>query len=94
MYWIEINGDKITGKGQSQYKTNEQVEVSEEIYSQLTNLPASYIMSKGQITSVTPELKKDIVAELTKEEILQQEIIDLKNRVFTLELATQTKEVL
>ena len=93
MYWIEINGDKITGKGQSEFKTDEQVEVSEEIYNQLTNLPASYIMAKGRIASVTPELKKDIVAELTKEEILQQEIIDLKNRVFKLESATQTKEV-
>ena len=93
MYWIEINGDKITGKVESKFKTDEQIEVSEEIYSQLTNLPASYIMSKGQITSVTPELKKETTPEPTKEELLLQEITDLKNRVSKLE-STKAKEVL
>ena len=34
------------------------------------------------------------ITELTKEEVLEQEIIDLKARVYKLESATQTKEVL
>ena len=34
------------------------------------------------------------ITELTKEEVLEQEIIDLKARVLQLESATQTKEVL
>lgn len=33
------------------------------------------------------------ITELTKEEVLEQEIIDLKARVLQLESATQTKEV-
>lgn len=55
MYWVEISGNKITGKGQSPTITEEQIEISENIYTQLTRLPADYVMDgEGNIISVTP----------------------------------------
>lgn len=54
MFYIEINNGLITGKGEGEFKTNEQIEVSEEIYNALTNLPAEFTESNGVITNVTP----------------------------------------
>jgi len=54
-YWVEIQGDKITGKGNSPGICEGQTEVTEAIYSQLTRLPADYDMDEeGNIVSVTP----------------------------------------
>ena len=55
MYWVEIKDNKIVGKGCGPGKTEEQVEVSEAIYNQLTRLPADYEADgEGNIISVTP----------------------------------------
>lgn len=55
MYWVEISENKITGKGQSPTITEEQIEISEIIYTQLTRLPADYVTDgEGNIISVTP----------------------------------------
>lgn len=55
MYWIEIKGNKITGKGQSPKICDGQIEISEVIYNQLTRLPADFETDgEGDIISVTP----------------------------------------
>jgi hypothetical protein len=55
MYWVEIQGSKIIGMGQSPGICDGQTEVTEAIYSQLTRLPADYDMDEeGNIVSVTP----------------------------------------
>lgn len=56
MFYIEITNNKITCKGQGEYKTESQVEVTEEIYNALTNLPAEYVEEDGEIIGVTPLL--------------------------------------
>lgn len=54
-YWVEIKDGKITGKGKSPGITEGQIEIVEEIYNQLTNLPADYAVDgEGNIISVTP----------------------------------------
>jgi len=54
MFYVEINNELITGKGEGEFKTNEQIEVSEEIYNELTNLPAEYVVENEEIISVEP----------------------------------------
>lgn len=54
MYFIEIDDDLITCKGQGDFKTSGQIEVTESIYSDLTSLPATYVMEGGGIISVSP----------------------------------------
>lgn len=54
MFYIEIKDNLITGKGEGPFKTEEQIEVSKDIYSALTNLPANYVEEGGEIISVTP----------------------------------------
>lgn len=55
IYFVEIQNGKITAKGYGPAKTDEQIEVTEEIYNQLTRLPADFETDKkGNIISVTP----------------------------------------
>ncbi len=54
MFYVEVKDDLITAKGEGSYKTDEQIEVSEEIYNALTNLPAEYTEADGEIVSVVP----------------------------------------
>lgn len=54
MFYVEIKNNKISCKGQGEFKTEEQIEVSEEIYNALTNLPSDYVEVGGEIISVTP----------------------------------------
>ena len=54
MFYIEIKDNLITGKGEGLFKTEEQIEVSKDIYSALTNLPANYVEEGGEIVSVEP----------------------------------------
>jgi hypothetical protein len=55
MFWVEIADDKIVAKGCGPGKTEEQIEVSETIYNQLTRLPADFeVDGEGNIVSVTP----------------------------------------
>ena len=54
MFYVEISDNLITGKGEGDFKTNEQIEVSTDIYDALTNLPANYVEEGGEIVSVEP----------------------------------------
>ena len=54
MFYVEINNNLITGKGEGPFKTEEQIEVSKDIYDALTNLPANYVEEGGEIVSVSP----------------------------------------
>lgn len=73
MYWVEIKDNKIVGKGCGPGKTEEQVEVSEAIYNQLTRLPADYETDgEGNIISVTPAPEPEPETQLpTMEERLE-----------------------
>ena len=54
-YFIQIENNKIISKGVSGSITNNQIEVTKEIYDQLTHLPADFETdSEGNIISVTP----------------------------------------
>ncbi len=55
IYFVEIQNGKIVSKGYAPAKTEEQIEVTKEIYDQLTRLPADFTMDEeGNIISVTP----------------------------------------
>jgi hypothetical protein len=55
VYFVEIHDSKITSKGYGPAKTDEQIEVTKEIYDQLTRLPADFETdAEGNIISVTP----------------------------------------
>ena len=55
VYFVEIHDSKITSKGYGPAKTDEQIEVTKEIYDQLTRLPADFETdTEGNIISVTP----------------------------------------
>ena len=55
IYFVEIHDSKITSKGYGPAKTDEQIEVTKEIYDQLTRLPADFETdTEGNIISVTP----------------------------------------
>ena len=86
MYWVEIKNDKITGKGQGKYKTDEQIEISEEIYNQLTTLPADCVIKENKILSVSPieTLSNDIVV-IEKTETIEERVNKLEQRIATLE---------
>ena len=54
-YYVYIENDKIIACGTSGAICDGQIEVSEEIYNQLTNLPADYAVDgEDNIISVTP----------------------------------------
>ena len=54
-YFIQIENNKIISKGVSGSITNDQIEITKEIYDQLTHLPADFETdSEGNIISVTP----------------------------------------
>lgn len=89
MYFIEIQSNKITCKGYGPGKTDEQIEITKEIYDQLTRLPADFETDEeGNIISVTPapepepEPKPPSVQE--KIEILENSIAELTVIVSTL----------
>lgn len=55
MYWVEICDNQITGRGKSPALSEGQIEVSEVIYAQLLQLPATFTTNKeGNIVSVVP----------------------------------------
>ena len=60
MYFIEINDNKITCKGIGEFKTDEQIDITEEIYNQLTRLPADFTLdTEGNIETITPALEPE-----------------------------------
>lgn len=90
MHWIELQNNKISSKGETPTKTDEQIEVTKEIYDQLTRLPADFETdAEGNIISVTPAPEPEpIPREPTTEEILLvalQEIQALKDKISALE---------
>jgi hypothetical protein len=55
VYFVEIQNGKVISKGFGPAKTDEQIEVTKEIYDQLTRLPADFETdAEGNIISVTP----------------------------------------
>lgn len=55
IYYVEIKNNKIVAKGYGPTKLDEQLEVTKEIYNQLTRLPADFTTdAEGNIISVTP----------------------------------------
>lgn len=96
MYYIEIQSNQIIGKGEANgigIKLNEgQIEVSDDIFNQLTRLPADYETDgEGNIISVTPAPEPEpepVPQPPTQEEILLTallEIQELKQKVAELE---------
>ena len=90
MYYVEINNGQITGKIQVSIEQPEMPEVTEEIYSALTNLPATFIADQdGNIIAVTPApTPEPEPPEPTTEELLLQaylKIAELEQRLVVLE---------
>ena len=90
MYYVEINNGQITGKIQVSIEQPGMLEVTEEIYEALTNLPATFTADQeGNIISVTPApLPEPEPAEPTTEELLLQaylKIAELEQRLVVLE---------
>ena len=90
MYYVEINDGQITGKLEVSIEQPEMLEITEELYNELTNLPADYTQdAEGNIVSVIPApLPEPEPPEPTSEELLLQaylEIADLKRRLEALE---------
>jgi hypothetical protein len=55
IYYVEIKNNKIVAKGYGPTKLDEQLEVTKEIYNQLTRLPADFETdTEGNIISVIP----------------------------------------
>ena len=55
IYFVEIQNGKVISKGYGPAKTDEQIEVTKEVYNQLTRLPADFETdTEGNIISVTP----------------------------------------
>lgn len=55
IYFVEIQNGKIISKGFGPAKTDEQIEVTKELYNQLIRLPADFETDmEGNIISVTP----------------------------------------
>jgi hypothetical protein len=80
MYWVEISGNKITGKGQSPTITEEQIEISENIYNQLTRLPADYVTDgEGNIISVTPAPEPEPEPQTPKTPTVEERISALED---------------
>ena len=71
------------------------IDDNSKIANKIRQNPLNYdlVVAKGKLIDVTPLQKLIIEVAPTKEELLQQEIIDLKNRVSKLE-STKAKEVL
>lgn len=52
MFWVEINGSSITGVGSSPAITENQIEISEDIFNQIV-LPSNIVLdSNGNITGI------------------------------------------
>ncbi len=90
IYYMQTSGNKIIAKGEGPAKTEEQIEITKEIYDQLKRLPADFETdTEGNIISVTPAPEATPQPpEPTTEEILLvalQEIQALKNKVAELE---------
>jgi hypothetical protein len=84
-YFIQIENNKIISKGVSGSITNNQIEVTKEIYDQLTRLPADFETdTEGNIISVTPAPEPEpepqdtptpTLAELQAQQLAQAEAI-------------------
>lgn len=93
VYFVEIRNNKIVGKGDAPAKTDEQIEVSKEIYDRLIRLPADFETdAKGNIISVTPVPEPEpepTPPELTegqrKIQSLEQSIAELSTMIAVLQ---------
>lgn len=83
LYFVEIQDNKITGKGTSFGLNEGQKEVSEDVFSAITNLPATFdIDGKGNIINVVPApITEPIPPEPTEIEILKKENENLQNQL-------------
>lgn len=86
MYFVEITGDKITAKGEGSFKTEEQMQVSGDIYAALTSLPAEYVMDAGEIISVLPLSNVTPPEQEPEEKSLEERIVELEQVVADLTL--------
>jgi len=72
-YFIQIENNKIISKGVSSSITNDQIEVTKEIYDQLTHLPTDFETdSEGNIISVTPAPEPEPTPQPTPEPTLAE----------------------
>ena len=72
-YFIQIENNKIISKGVSGSITNNQIEVTKEIYDQLTRLPADFETdTEGNIISVTPAPEPEPTPQPTPEPTLAE----------------------
>lgn len=84
LYFVETKEGVITGKGSGAAKNEEQIEVSADIYEQLTTLPANFEQDEqGNIISVTPIPK---LPEPPPEPTLDDYLLDLDFRISSIEL--------
>jgi len=81
MYLVEINNNIITGKIESKFKSDGQIEVTKKIFKNLTNLPSDYIMENNVIVSVTPHpmplVPTPLPTETERVEALEQAVLEL-----------------
>lgn len=84
IYFIEITDGLITCKGEGDFRTDTQIEVTEDIYKALTSLPATYTEEKSNIVCVRPLHIQSIVPE--QELTLEEYLVDLDFRFSMQEL--------
>ena len=84
MFFVDITGDKITCKMSTNVEQPGMIAVSEDIYNQLTYLPASYTLDENSnIATVTPAEPPAVEPEPPSAE---EYLIDLDYRLSLLEL--------
>ncbi|MGB9813542.1 MAG: hypothetical protein ACPLRZ_07575 [Thermovenabulum sp.] len=85
VYFVEIQDKKIVTKGFGPAKTDNQIEITKEIYEQLTSLPAEFETdAEGNIISVIPILQPEPESET------QPQQLSIEDRIADLEMALAT----
>jgi vacuolar-type H+-ATPase subunit I/STV1 len=93
VFYVETQGNKITGKGIAVGVCKNQQEVTKQIFDALSNLPASFIAdAEGNIISVVPDpipepeppaptIEERLIAAEQENQALKQAIAELQEKL-------------
>ena len=88
MYYIEIKNDIAYAKGEGQFKTGQQIEISKELFDKITSLPASVTMEQGEIVDITPwPVPLPEYDELRRIAYSTERLIDFEGKIMTVDEA-------